>query len=46
MARELDLNPKKFGSLGNTKQQHWKLPLSEFIEEYILRISKKERQIM
>jgi hypothetical protein len=28
MARELGLNPKKFGSHGNTKQQQWKLPLS------------------
>ncbi len=33
MARELGLNPKKFGGLGNTKQQQWKLPLPEFIEE-------------
>ena len=33
MARELGLNPKKFGSLSNRKQQPWKLPLPEFIEE-------------
>ena len=33
MARELGLNPKKFGNLSNTKQQPWKLPLPEFIEE-------------
>jgi hypothetical protein len=33
MARELGLNPKKFGSLANTKQEPWKLPLPEFIEE-------------
>jgi len=33
MARELGLNPKKFGSLGNTARQQWKLPLSEFIED-------------
>jgi hypothetical protein len=31
MARELRLNPRKFGSLGNGKQEPWKRPLSEFI---------------
>lgn len=33
MARELGLNPKKFGSLANARQELWKLPLPEFIEE-------------
>ena len=33
MARELGLNPKKFGGLANTKQEPWKLPLPQFIEE-------------
>ena len=32
MARELGLNPKKFGSLSNHKQEPWKAPLPEFIE--------------
>ena len=41
MARELELNPKKFGSLGNTKQQQWKLPLPEFIEEIYFKHFKK-----
>jgi hypothetical protein len=41
MARELGLNPKKFGSLGSTKQQQWKLPLSEFIEEIYFKHLKK-----
>ena len=27
MARELGLNPKKFGGLANDKQEPWKLPL-------------------
>jgi len=31
MARELGLNPKKFGSLANDKQQPWKAPLPDFI---------------
>ncbi len=41
MARELGLNPKKFGSLSNTKQQPWKLPLPEFIEEMYYKRFKK-----
>lgn len=41
MARELCLNPKKFGSLSNTKQQPWKLPLPEFIEEIYFKHFKK-----
>ena len=41
MARELGLNPKKFGSLDNTKQQPWKLPLSEFIEEIYIERGRK-----
>ena len=31
MARELGLNPLKFGKLANEKQEPWKKPLSEFI---------------
>ena len=34
MARELGMNPKKFGSLANHKQESWKLPLNEFIEKF------------
>ena len=33
MARELGLNPRKFGSLANHRQEPWKAPLPEFIEE-------------
>ena len=36
MARELGMNPKKFGSLANHKQEKWKAPLPEFIEETLL----------
>jgi len=32
MARELGLNPKKFGGLANHKQEQWKAPLPEYIE--------------
>ena len=33
MARELGLNPKKFGGLANHRQEPWKVPLPQFIEE-------------
>ncbi|MCX5724632.1 MAG: hypothetical protein NTX84_08995 [Nitrospirae bacterium] len=33
MARELGLNPKKFGGLNNHRQEPWKVPLPEFIED-------------
>ena len=32
MARELGMNPKKFGGLANHKQEKWKLPLPQYIE--------------
>jgi len=31
MARELGMNPRKFGSLANVGQEPWKRPLGEFI---------------
>lgn len=31
MAKQLGLNPKKFGSLANHKQEPWKEPLPNFI---------------
>jgi hypothetical protein len=43
MARELGLNPKKFGGLANTRQEPWKKPLPEFIEElYFKRFGKRQ----
>jgi len=33
MARALGLNPKKLGSLDNHRQEAWKAPLPQFIEE-------------
>jgi hypothetical protein len=42
MARELGLNPKKFGSLANHDQEPWKLPLPQFIEHlYFKRFGKE-----
>ena len=42
MARELGMNPKKFGSLSNHKQEPWKVPLPQFIEECYYKRFKKE----
>jgi hypothetical protein len=41
MARELGLNPDKLGKIDNHKQEPWKAPLKEFIEEiYFKRFNK------
>ena len=42
MARELGLSPKNFGKYSNTKDQPWKLPLPEFIEELYQKRFKKQ----
>ena len=42
MARELGLNPRKFGKIANHRQEPWKAPLPVFIEDiYIKRFRKK-----
>jgi hypothetical protein len=43
MARELGLNPKKFGQLTNHKQEPWKAPLPVFIENIYFKHFSKER---
>jgi hypothetical protein len=41
MARELGLNPAMLGKIDNHKQEPWKLPLSQFIEQlYSARFGK------
>jgi hypothetical protein len=41
MARELGMNPKRFGKIANDKQEPWKAPLRVFIEEiYFKRFGK------
>ena len=43
MARELGMNPKKFGKLANHKQEPWKAPLPDFIERiYFKRFGKRQ----
>ncbi len=43
MARELGMNPKKFGKLANHKQEPWKEPLPDFIENLYFKRFKKHR---
>jgi len=47
MARELGLNPHKFGKIANEKQESWKKPLPEFIEEiYYKRFGRKQPDVI
>ena len=43
MARELGLNPKKFGKLGQNRQEPWKAPLPQFIEHIYAKRFGRER---
>lgn len=42
MARELGLNPNKLGKTDNHKQETWKAPLPQFIEEIYFKRFKRE----
>ncbi len=47
MARELGMNPKKLGGMANHKQERWKAPLPQFIEElYERRFPKKKANVL
>jgi hypothetical protein len=43
MARELGLNPRKFGKLGQHRQEPWKAPLPQFIEHIYAKRFGRER---
>jgi hypothetical protein len=43
MAIKLGLNPRKFGSLANHKQELWKATLPEFIEALYFKRFRKEK---
>src|SRR5262249_20081743 len=45
MARELGLNPKKFGGLANHRQEPWKLPLPECIAACYRKRFHRERPV-
>jgi hypothetical protein len=47
MARELGLNPNKFGKIANEKQEPWKIPLPQFIEAiYFKRFHKSQPDVV
>jgi hypothetical protein len=43
VARELGLNPKKFGKLANHRREPWKIPLPQYIEYLYRKHFKKDR---
>ncbi|OPY67802.1 MAG: hypothetical protein A4E57_02121 [Syntrophorhabdaceae bacterium PtaU1.Bin034] len=43
MAKELGMNPRKFGSLANHKQEQWKAPLPEFIEKLYFKRFRRDK---
>ena len=43
MARELGMNPKKFGKLNNRNQEPWKAPLPIFIKNLYFKRFGKDR---
>lgn len=42
MARELGMNPDKLGKIDNHRQEAWKTPLPQFIEEIYFKRFKRE----
>jgi hypothetical protein len=45
MARELGMNPKKFGKIANEKQEPWKAPLPAFIGRIYFKRFGRERPV-
>lgn len=43
MARELGINPRKLGGMANHRQEPWKVPLPQYIEQLYLKRFKRER---
>lgn len=43
MARELGMNPAKLGKLDNHRQEPWKVPLPQYIEQLYVRRFGRER---
>ncbi len=43
MARELGMNPAKLGKLDNHRQELWKAPLAQFIEDLYAKRFGRER---
>ncbi len=45
MAKELGMNPKKFGKIANERQEPWKKPLPAFIEHIYLKRFGRDRPV-
>ena len=45
MARELGMDPKKFGKIANEKQEPWKAPLPAFIERIYFKRFGREHPV-
>ncbi|MCP5103352.1 MAG: hypothetical protein GY950_08235 [bacterium] len=43
MARELGMNPKRFGKIDNSDQEAWKMPLPHFIEHLYFKRFGRDR---
>lgn len=43
MAREMGLNPRKLGKIDNHRQEPWKMPLPDFIEDLYFKRFGRER---
>ncbi len=43
MARELGMNPRKFGKLDNHDQEPWKMPLRQYVEHLYFKQFGKDR---
>ena len=47
MAREVSLNPRKLGKIANHRQEPWKAPLPQFIEDlYLKRVGRRRPQVV
>jgi len=47
MARDLGMNPKKLGKLDNHRQESWKAPLPQFIEQlYAKRFGRARPEVV
>jgi hypothetical protein len=46
MARELELNPHKFGKIANEKQEPWKIPFPQFIEAVYFKRFHREQPVV
>ena len=47
MAREVGLNLRKLGKIANHRQEPWKAPLPQFIEDlYLKRVGRERPQVV